>query len=374
MISKIFRILILVLLPSVTWGQSLRLSVTNQTSDNNPSTFLLDQGEVTIRSGNVQFLRSSNKVSNYEALGISHDRSIVGVLDRSTTESRLVVLSSVGDTLTSYSGITISANDPSLAVYPMNNGQVLLRDNITNFTFYDTFGEIITNMSSSSQSKEGEAISEVAMSPDGQTIVIYNPKIKRNGNLGSKIQVRRKKNTFKNIYFSDDRYLKNVSVSDDGNLIVAISANSGTEDRVLIMDKFGNELNTISTDENLKGAALSSDSEYMVLYSKGRVMVYETRSGERLGAASFRSPVFMASYFPGSNLMLAMTGNYSKRTGILNNVKFRAVDLEQRKITSKEFSSALGFTNAIAPRLVRLSANTYQLVGASKHVTIEANF
>jgi hypothetical protein len=334
----------------------------------------LESGEISIGSESLQFLNTNSTANRYEAFGISSDGSTVGVLNQSGGEGRIVLFNSDGDTLNSYSAKLLGSDDPSLAVFPFNNGDVILRDNITNFTFYDTFGEISTNMSSSSQSKEGEAISEVAMSPDGKTVVVYNPKIKRNGNLGSKAQVMLSDETFHDIYFNTDRYLKEVSISRDGDFIVAITAQEGTDDRVLIMDKFGNELNSISTGENLVGTSLSDNSGYITLFSNGRVMVYNTFGGDQLGATSIRSSAFLADYFPEDNIIVILMGNYSENTGIMNGAEFRAINIGQRKIVSKEFSGALGFSKAITPQLVRISAGEYQLVGSSKRVTVKANF
>lgn len=372
--TSIIRILVFILFPSTVFGQTLNLSTSKQTSDNNPSTFLLESGEVAISNRSLQFSSTNSTITGLENFGISPDKSTVGVLKRSKGQGEIVLFNSLGDTLNSYTGKSLASDDPSQAVYPLNNSSLILRDNITYFTFYDTFGEISTSMSSSSESEEGETIAEVVMSPDGQTVVIYNPKVKRKGNLGSRAQVMLPDKTFQNIYFSTDRYLKEVKVSGDGNFVVAITAKEGTNDRVLIMDKYGNELNSISTDENLLGISLSGDSEYITLFSSGRVMVYSVLAGERLGATSIRSPVFLADYFPDDNVILVLMGNYSANTGNVNDIEFRAINIEQREIVSEQFSGALGFSEAITPEFVRFSSNNYQLKGGSKRINITANF
>jgi hypothetical protein len=374
MVADIFRVIVLILLPTILMGQSIDLSVSSPTSNNSTSTFLLEKGEVSINSNSMRFLRSGKTVDGYDAIGVSPDNSIVSLLKRTQNGGEVVLLNSTGDTLNTYSTVSLAQNDPSLALYASNSGDVLLRDNITNFTFYDTFGDIKTNMSSSSQSKEGEAISEVAMSPGGKTVVIYNPKIKRNGNLGSKAEVKLPGGNFENIFFSNDRYIRDLKVSKDGDLVAAITAKSGTDDQVLIMDKYGNELNTISTEQNLIGAAFSNDGKHLTIYSDGRIMVYNTLDGERLQGVSLRSPIFLADYFNDDHVLLVLTGSYSERTDVMNNVEFRAIDLEKQEITSKEFPGALGFSKAITPRFERISADTYLLKGANKEVTIETNF
>lgn len=374
MIHHIARGFILILFPTVLLGQSLDLSVPSPTANNNPSTFLLEQGEITIRSHSILFRRSGTTIKDFAAWGISPDNSIVGILKDTPEGGEMALLNSRGDTLYSYSTATISSDDPSLAVYPSNNGTVMLRDNITNFTFYDKFGEIYANTSSGSQSEEGEAISEVAMNPTWETLITYSPKIKRGNNFGSKAQVKLSDRKFKDIFTSTDRFIKDFTVSEDGHMVMTITARQGTADQVLIMDKYGNRINEISADENIVGASLSADNEYITLYSRGRVMVYSVMDGNSLGATSFNANIFMADYFPEDDLILALTGDYSEGAGVLNNVEFRAVNLEQRSITSEELDGSLGFTEKIEPALKRLSSGEYQLVGSSKRIKIGANF
>ena len=374
MVANTLRTLFFVLFPFLAFSQSLTLSTTAQTSDNTPSTFRLADGEVTITDGNIAFSQSGQRVSNYQAFGISADQSIISLLKRSSGNAQFVLLSASGDTLNSFTGMRIGSSDPSLGVFPFNNGDMLLRDNITNFTLFDTIGEVYNSTSISSQTDDGEQISEVVRSRNNQTLVLYSPKVRRGNKLGSRAEVMTSSGGFERIYSDTDRYLKDVIVSKEGDVIVAITARDGTDDQVVVMDSYGNTLNTISTEENLKGASLSADLEYLTLYSGGRVMVYEALTGERLGATSTRSSVFLADYFPEDNLLLALTGRYSERRGIMNGAEFRAINLEQREITSEEFSAPLGFTKKITPYFVRTGADSYRLEGGSKEIEIDANF
>ncbi len=333
---------------------------------------MIDGSNITFGSQSVRFLASDTK-QNYDVVGLSSDNTIVATLNWTNQEGEIVLYNAQGEVLNAFSTISL-ADETSFGVYPFSNGNALLRDKIANFTFYDTFGEIVTSMSSSSQSKEGEAISEVATSESGNTIVIYNPKIKRDGQLGSKAQVRTGPSQFEDIFFSSNRYLKDVVVSKEGSLIAAITAKQGTDDQVLIMDRYGNELNTISADEDLRSVRFTDDLEQITIFSGGRVMVHNTLSGESLGATSLRSPVVIAEYFPADNLILVLTGNYSDRSETLNNIEFRAINLEQRSIASQEFSGSLGLNKAIELGLVRDANNTFTLKGTNKTINIRANF
>jgi hypothetical protein len=214
----------------------------------------------------------------------------------------------------------------------------------------------------------------MAMSPNRETVVIYTPKIRRNGKLGSKAEVMLSNGDFETIYFSNDRILNYLGISETGNLVAAISSAQGGDNQVLIMDKFGNELNTITSRENLIGASFSDNGEFITLYSDQRVLVFATMTGERLGSTSFRSPVLVADYFPEDDVILTLSGDYYESTGIINNAEFRAVDLEQRELASQEFSGALGFNHTMKPKFIRTGNGEYKLMGANKRVTISVNF
>lgn len=373
MFATLLRTIIFLLFPAVLFGQSLTISEAQETSGNGASTFLLNEGQLSIDNQTIQFSETNDPVS-YDVFGVSTDRSLVAVLQwNGQEEGEISLFNSRGNELISYETISIS-DEASFGLYPFSNGNAILRDKIANFTFYDSFGEIVTSMSSSSQSEEGEAISEIATSKNGQTVVVYNPKIKRNGQLGSKAQVRSAEEEFTDIYGSSDRYLKNVTVSDDGSLIAVITASQGSDDEVLVMDKYGNEINSFAAEEDLQGVVFSDGLDYLTLYSGGRVMVYSTVDGESLGATSIRSPIKVANYFPEDNTVLVLTGNYSDQTGTLNGAAFRAINLQQRSIASEEFSTPLGFNDSIDAEIIRNSASSYTLKGASKELNISVNF
>ena len=374
MLITTLRILVLILLPALALGQSISVSASSNTANNNTSTFMLADGEVTIGTSEIQFDQSGTVVNGYEDLAIAPDLTVVGVLQRGPEGGKVSLFNSAGVNLNSHGVASLSANDPSLAVYALNNGEAFTQSNINRFTFYNTFGEISTSISSSSQSKEGEAISEVAISENGATIVIYNPKIKRSGNLGSKAQIKLPGGAFENIFFSQDRFIKNIKVSKDGSILGIITSNQGQGDELIIMDKLGNEINRIKAQEPLKGFTFSENARNVTIYSQGRVMVYPTTGGSRLGSTSLRNQVFLAQYFPEDNLILILTGRFSESSEVLRDVEIRGIDLKQRKIASETYSEALGLHNALTPSFEQVSDRQYQLKGASRLLMISTDF
>ena len=368
---------ILLLSASVTAvcsAQSLTINTVDNTSRNGTSVFNLAQGKVSFQGAGIQFISGNTSMANYLTYGVSGDRSLLAFLKGNNENSRVSVVSSMGNTLNEFDAVNISQGDPSVAVYPANTGEVLVRDNIANFNFYDSFGELIKNLSSSSQSKGGESISEAALSGDGETVVLYTPKIKRDGKLGSQVQYADRGMNLKSLYFSTERYIKTLEVAGDGQFVIFVTAQEGTDDRIHITDRYGNDLSETSTDEELQGVILSDDAQTVTAYSGRRVLIFDALSGERVAGTSFRSDLIAVDYFPQDNTIVALTGSYDTDTGVAGNLDFHAIDIERRKVERKAYGSDLGFKDEIAHRFVRLGANRYKLEGASKHLELRVSF
>jgi hypothetical protein len=356
-------------------GQSLHFSTEGKTANNNPTVFSLsDDNKVEIRSNSITFMDSGKSLSSHLAAGFSPDRSIVGVLNSSGEQAEISLLSASGDTLNSYSSISIKSNDPSLDVYPLNSGALLLRSNIMNFAMYDGYGNTGTTITSGSNSEEGETISEVRSSTDGATTIIFTPKIKRGEQLGSKVDLLDMDNQLVRIFEHQERFIKELQVSEDGKWITIITGADGTNDRVLVMDRYGNEIGSFSPEEELEGAELSRDASHITLFSSKRVRVYNVLSGERLGSTSIQDPAFYADFFPEDQMILILSGDYSDTSGILNSAEIKAVDLARRDIVSNSLSEALGFYEGFEIDIIRLSSNQYKLKGANKELTINVSF
>lgn len=363
------------LLPALVNAQSLTLSIENTSIGNRYSTFQLEQHNVTFSGNSISFSGSGVQFNDYLAYGVSPDFSTIGVLQNAAEGANVFLLDTAGDTLSSYDIFSSGDDDPSLAVYPLNRGSVLIRDNIANFTLYTPDGKITTSGSGSSGSEKGESISEAAMDVNAKTILIYTPKIKKGEDaFGSQAQILRKNNATDVIYYSSDREIKYGGVSGDGQFMILITAKEGTDDQVIIEDRFGNELDTISSDEDLDMACFSGDSNYLLLYSGSRALVYSTIEGERIGSTSFRSPLVKAQYFPADHTIVGVTGNYAGDTGILKDIEFHAINLQQRQIARKELNEALGTSPYIPLEFQREATGKYRLMGASKIINLRASF
>src|SRR5699024_7127944 len=217
-------------------------------------------------------------------------------------------------------------------------------------------------------------VTEVVMSPGRQTVVLYTPKIKRAHTLGSKAELLTVNQELRRIFESDNRYLKSVGISGDGNILALLTAAEDSEDRVLILDKFGNNINEIAAVEDLTGIRLSDSGRYVTLASENRVRVYNTENGDRLGSTSLSDPVYLADYFPDDELLLILSGRYSAESKIFSSSKVKVVSFMLGDILSKYGPASLRLHEAFSVEFRRNAANNYLLHGANKELDITAAF
>lgn len=263
-----------------------------------------------------------------------------------------------------------SSVDPSLEVYTLQNGAFIVRENIANFLMYDSFGRVQRSISNSSQSEGGESVSEIAMDPNGKTIVLYNPKVVSGGLTGSRAQLVDDKNKAINLFYSTDRAMTLVEVSANGEFIGLASSKSGGDDEVQLMDRFGNILQTISFDQEVKGVTFSENGLYVAIYSGSRAAAYEIRSGERVGSTSFRNTtVQFATYDPTDKTIIGVTGSGNST---LTDIELHAVNVSARKIARKEFTESLDVNGKIS--LTRTGKGRYTISGLSKDLSLRAGF
>src|SRR5699024_5662527 len=196
-------------------------------------------------------------------------------------------------------------------------------------------------------------VTEVVMSPGRQTVVLYTPKIKRAHTLGSKAELLTVNQELRRIFESDNRYLKSVGISGDGNILALLTAAEDSKDRVLILDKFGNNIRRLAAVEDLTGIRLSDSGRYVTLASENRVRVYNTENGDRVGSTRVRDPVYLADYFPDDELLLILSGRYSAESKILSGSKVKAVSFELGKIISRDGPASLQFHEAFSAEFHR---------------------
>lgn len=374
MIRHLLTLCLFVMNPFLVVGQSLDLSVTPQTAGNSPNVFsLAGDARVELQDGGIRFLNSANSAP-FAAVGVSPDRSVVSLVQARQGEAQITLLDAHGDSLNDYPSISMRTGDPSLSIFPSNGGHVLLRHDIMNFTFYNGLGTSGASISGSSGSQLGQTMPQLAMDPNRKTIIVYTTKIKKGNALGSLVERLDSDKRLKKIFQHDSRYIKELTVSDDGNFVTVVTAAEGTDDQVTVMDKYGNKIKSLSTDKNLEGASLSAGGKYLTLYSESRISVYNILSGERIGSTTLTDLIFLTNYFPEDHKLLILNGDYSPDAGVLNNIEVKVVDFAKREIVSEPYAGSLGFHEAFVPEFEQLSPNRYQLNGASRELIIDVRF
>lgn len=260
--------------------------------------------------------------------------------------------------------------DPSLGVYPLQNGAVIVRENIANFLFYDTYGRVVRSISNSTQNESGEAISEIAFDAAGKTIVLYNPKIMQDGTIGSRAKLVAKNRNPVDIFFSKDRALRTVQISSNGECIALASMKAGSSDQVMMLDRFGNNLGEIEFNQDVKGVSFSEDGLFVTIFSGGRAAVFEIESRERIGSTSFRNTSLLyANYSSKDNIIVAITGSGKEE---FTDLEGHAVNIEARKIARKNIDGTI--TQIHQPRLYRTGSGRYELIGFDQTFAFRARF
>ena len=303
-----------------------------------------------------------------QSLNVSSVSSAIQTNKAAIDQSGLTVTEN-GEEILSANYSYPSEPDPSLKAYPLNDGSVVVRENIANFLLYDTFGRVNNSISNSTRSEGGESISEFASDPAGKTIIVYNPKVIANGSTGSRAKKIDYRNVPLDIYYSADRELKDVQISANGEFIAFISSKGGTDDEVQLTDRFGNDLKTITFDQEIKGVTFSENGLFVTIYSSGRAAAYEIRSGNRVGSTSFRTNIKFAAYSPTDKTIVAITGEGDSS---ISGLEFHAVNVDARKIAREEINGSV--TMLQSPVFIREGKGSYRIKGFSKDFILKAAF
>lgn len=373
-LKRYFLLVILFLFPATVHAQSLQLAPTSQTDDHAPSVFPLDDHPVLLKEKVVQYMDNDRQFSGFLAYGVSPDQTTVGLLRNTMEGSSALLLDSRSDTLVRYDPSELKSSDPSLAIYPFGGGQSVVRQNIGRFTLYDPLGKRLAEYSSITGSEEGESISKLASGKRAQTLVLYNPKVKLDGGEGSQAHLTQPEGRLKTFYSSASRTIESLKITSDGQFMGLLTAEEGTQRQLLIYDRFGNEIASMRFENAITGFSISDKGQSLVVYSDRRVLVYDVATGEKVGSTSFRSNVVYADYFDADNILMTLTGRPDRDGRKITNTEVHAIHLEQREITSTEWSGSLGIHPRIPLRLERTGTYQYLLRGTSKELRIRANF
>lgn len=347
---------------------SQSINIESAQSSYSANTFSAGNGTATV-SGN-QFVLGSAKIANPEAWSFSSSNRRASFLQRSNGIN-LSSYNADGSALIDQNLEFFNATDNTINTYQFDDGSVILRDNVANFSFLNAKGQTAYQVSNSSGSTDGEQESQLASNPLGTTIVLYNPVIAYGSETGSRAQlVYGDQET--NVFFSSrEDEIKDVRVSENGEFITIVTVGSGGN-TATVYDRFGNELFQRTSDEDLIGATLSDQATHLTIYSSGRVQVYEIPSGERLGSASSRSSIIFAGYDPDAQTIIALGGSLNGLR--IEEPEITAVSISQREIAREDVPFAISTLDLSRLNISTTDSNSYEISGLNRDLLVDVAF
>ena len=353
--------IVIVITSTLSVAQSLTVSESSATARNGIDQYMIAGYQIAIDDNDLAF------AGNAASSSVNNLTAIAAILQSASVN----VHAGNGDELFS-TPFNLKSDDSSAKIYAKLNGGFIIRENIANFLFYNSLGNVKQSISNSSQSTEGESISELASDPAFKTVVLYNPKVVSGRVEGSRAKVVNIDLTTTDIYYSSSRAIRTVKVSDNGQFIAIATYSPGTDDLVIITDRFGNDLSEISFDQSVEDVVISDDGSFVTIRSNGRMGVYSVIEGERNGSASFRSRLLFAEYMPKDKTVIALTANRSG--SLLTDVEVHAINVAARAIQRQSFNGRLSMTDLIPIKLSRKGVNSYTLSGLNKTFDLNVRF
>lgn len=330
---------------------------------------------VSLNRHSVDFRNTLLKVDNVKSYGISPDHTMFGIISFKAGSLNLFTVEAPGKQLIKIKATGYEQDDSSLRIYALNDGRTIVRNNVAHFDLYNQNGKLLNAISNISGSSGGEAISKLAMSPDGTFILAYNPKIISKNSVQSRIQkINPVNGTIHSFYYNDSMEIKNLRISQDGQFAVA-TLNRGGRSEVIMFDRFGNEIRKFTFHYVPDAVVLAKDDKYVTITHKNQLSVYNILNGHRAGGAYLRSYLFYGTYIPQDRMVLGFAGDYHSESGSINKIKIYGVDLRTRKLGNGEFSGTLKWDKEnFNLKVSRLRRHHYEVKGLSSPLILTPNF
>lgn len=350
----------------------LRVNAAETVSFPNGWHFSLQHGE--FRSTDPDF--SASGVLDFD---VSPDSRHVALLRNSTNGPGHVIeiINREGITVARHDGITdLDPADPSLKLYLLAGGTVVLRDNIVTFSVYTHESGFIDRVSNSSGSPDGETMSRLISSADGTQVFVYNPRIIRQQGFSSRMsRLNLNGPAIENLFVDGSREILNLTASNDGAFIYVLLGDAQNQIELVKLSDDGEQLASLSAENPGSGAYVQPEAGTVTFFHQSNAQTYNIETGERLANAFFRQQNIVFAYFePQDNIVLAITGRRNDRDGSIQANAIRAVDLTARSlIHSSDLQHTFTFRPEDEPRMHRVSPNVYQLLGVTNAVRISVN-
>lgn len=350
------------------------MTQSGSSAENNVRMFSFDRSNVELRGTNLSVSGPSQQfditdVSSYDISG--KGRFMAAILIDNDLKAWLIdgLGSKVHDIELNY----FDPFDETLKITVLNDGRFIIRDNVANFSFFDSNGTLKFSVSNSSGSTDGEVASGIITDSSGNTILLYNPRINYGAREGSRARILKGEDNFINLYDNRERTIKHAAVSQNGNYITLIAEGPRSDDIVLVTDRHGNEIARLTSDMELEGATLTEDAAFLTIYSSNRAQVYRLRDSELLGSTSFRVSVAFAAYSPEDQQILALCGT-SGQNNQIQNPELHAIHLGERSIARTDITSPVSYLELNHIQLKRTGGSQFLLSGLNRELSIQTRF
>ena len=354
-------------------AQSVTAAFSADHQANSPTEFPLKEGVLSTAQSAYEFGSGDSRVSIMTPIDValSPDRATIGVV-RFDGELVGEVYSHTGRQLTRKELEFVDPSDETIMISVAENGEFIVRDNVANFTFFDAAGNEGFSLSNATQAPGGEQPSGISWPSAGEGAILYNPVIQYDGSRGSRISVAVGSREAAEIYSSNTRTISDLSLSESGNFITFLSTGNDGGNRVITIDRHGNELLDFEADMEITGFELSDDAGYLTIFSDNRVQVYRTSDMERLGSSTSRTRIVYASYQPEENTIITLGGQESNNT--ISNPEITAIHVGQRQLDRHQLDGNISLLSPSDIKIKRVSAGNYRIEGVNRPIDVAASF
>jgi len=377
----IFTLFLILSIASFNTGnaQDVRISPVNEQQNDEIITYAGPDGNTwSIYSAGfkLHLIDQDITIENVFSYDISPDGRHLGVL---VIDDKPVIriLNYAGDKIALFSELPdIEYDDPSLKLFMLAGGSVVLRDNIGSFSLFThrKNGGGIANMFA--QNQQAQTISSLAASPNGIYTYVYIPRIVSDHGYSSRISRLDPDASLSTLDNDFERELLQVAVSNDGAEIFAVKRDYREN---VILQRFsydGKLLGETEAPFENAGFYIQSDIGTITWFSEHRAQTYDIISGERLANAFLRqnNRIILAKYDAADNVVVTLTGSRNNRERTMTIGHVFVVDLTARSILSSDpIRETVSFTEHIPPGIMKAGANHFRLTGVTTAFNIQIN-
>jgi len=269
--------------------------------------------------------------------------------------------------------VDLDVHDPSLKLFLLANGTIVLRDNIVGFTIYDISDLYVDRVSNASGSPEGETISRLVSSREGKQVYVYNPRIIQGDGFSSRISSLDMAGSIDYLYEAEGSEILNLTATESGEYVFAVLSDENDKREVLKINSTGEVVARHVPDMDSPGYYVQPELGTVTWFEQNNAQVYDIESNERVANAYFRQQnIVFAMYEPQDNVVLTVTGTRNNRDGVISANAVRIVDLDARTlIHSSDLNHRFTFDPDNEPRMYRTGTNAYQFLRVGNAVNID---